>query len=121
MGAAGYVLKGANSEELLNAIRVVFNGGVYLPPRLAGHLVKEHLDRRSHPAFKEPLTRREREVLALIAQGLTNRDIARQLILSMNTVKTHRLRIYHKLDLRNRAGLVKYAVQRGLLPVSPQH
>ncbi|MFQ5592588.1 MAG: response regulator [Anaerolineae bacterium] len=114
-GAAGYVLKGARSDELLSAIRAVHDGGVYLPPVLAGRLVQDYLARESDPSPDDLLTPREQEVLTLIAQGLTNRDIAEVLTLSINTVKTHRLHIYQKLDLRDRAGLVDYALRRGLL------
>jgi two-component system, NarL family, response regulator NreC len=117
-GASGYVLKGAPSEELLGAIRAVQNGGVYLPPKLAGGLVQDYLS--NHPNFPadSPLTPRESEILSLIAQGLTNRDIAERLTLSMNTIKSHRLRIYRKLELRDRADLVNYALRRGLLNAS---
>jgi len=114
-GAAGYVLKGAGSDELVNAIRAVYEGGVYLPPKLAGGLVRDYLKRSPQPPLEDPLTPREREVLTLIAQGLTNREIAERLALSINTVKTHRLHIYQKLDLHNRAGLIEYALRRGLL------
>lgn len=114
-GAAGYVLKGVHSEELLSAIRAVHEGGVYLPPKLAGSLVRDYLERHPQPPKDDPLTPREREILTLIAQGLTNREIAERLTLSLNTVKTHRLHIYQKLDLHDRAGLIEYALRRGLL------
>ena len=114
-GAAGYVLKGVHSEELLHAIRAVYEGGVYLPPKLAGSLVQDYLEYHPQPLPSELLTPREREILSLIAQGLTNREIAERLFLSVNTVKTHRLHIYQKLDLHNRAGLIDYALRRGLL------
>lgn len=114
-GASGYVLKGASSDELLSAIRAVHEGGVYLPPMLARHLAEEYI--RHHPptAEDDPLTPREREILRLIAQGYTNQQIAEQLHLSLNTVKTHRRHIYEKLNLHNRAALVEYALRRGLL------
>lgn len=95
-GAAGYVLKGAGSDELLNAIRAVHEGGVYLPAKLAGRLVQDYLHQKADPMPDDSLTPREREILTLIAQGLTNRDIAESLTLSINTVKTHRLRIYNR-------------------------
>lgn len=114
-GAAGYVLKGAGSDELLSAIRAVHEGGVHLPAKLAGSLVRDYLERHPEPAADSPLTPREREILALIAQGLTNREIAERLTLSVNTVKTHRLHIYQKLDLHNRAALIQYAIRHGLL------
>jgi two-component system response regulator NreC len=114
-GAAGYVLKGADGEELLSALRAVHEGGVYLPPKLAGGLVRDHLEHHPQPSDDDPLTPREREILTLIAQGLTNRDIAHELTLSLNTVKTHRLHIFQKLNLHDRAGLTDYALRRGLL------
>lgn len=113
-GAAGYILKGVHSEELLGAIRVVHEGGVYLPPKLAGRLVQDYLERHPQPLLDDALTAREREVLGLITHGLSNSEIAQQLTLSINTVKTHRLHIYQKLNLRDRAGLIEYAWQRGL-------
>lgn len=114
-GAAGYVLKGVSSDELLGAIRAVYEGGVYLPPKLAGGLVQDYVKRQPQVPRNDPLTRREREVLTLIAQGLSNPEIAARLVLSPNTVKTHRLRIYQKLNLHDRAELVTYALRRGLL------
>jgi DNA-binding NarL/FixJ family response regulator len=114
-GAAGYVLKGAPSEELLSALRAVLEGGVYLTPKLAGNLVQDYLERHPQPLVDNLLTSREGEVLTLIAQGLSSREIADRLILSINTVKTHRLHIYQKLELRDRAGLIDYALRRGLL------
>lgn len=116
-GAAGYILKGAHSEELLSAIRAVSEGGVYLPPKLAGGLVQDYLEHHPPSSADDPLTPREREILTLIAQGFTNREIAERLTLSLNTVKTHRLHIYQKLDLRDRAGLIEYALRLGLLHV----
>ncbi len=114
-GASGYVLKGAPSAELLTAIRVVDGGGVYLSPKLAGRLVVDYLDRNSEPSLDDLLTPREREILTLIAKGFTNSEIAERLTLSINTVKTHRLHVYQKLDLHDRAALVDYALRRGLL------
>lgn len=115
-GAAGYILKGADSEELLYAIHAVCEGGVYLPPRLAASLVRDYLNRQFHPFLEEiPLTPREQLILRLIAQGLTNRQIAERLGLSLNTVKTHRQHLYEKLGLHRRSDLVAYALRRGLI------
>jgi DNA-binding NarL/FixJ family response regulator len=114
-GASGYILKGAGSEGLFNAIRAVHRNGVYLPPELAGSIVRDYIRQNPKPAEDDPLTPREREILTLIAQGLTNSMISRRLVISMNTVKTHRLRIYQKLNLDDKAALVAYAIQRGLL------
>jgi DNA-binding NarL/FixJ family response regulator len=114
-GASGYLLKGAPSDELLNALRAVYEGGVYLSPQLAGNLVRDYLQHHPQPDLEDSLTPRELEVLTLIAQGLSSRNIADRLTLSINTVKTHRLHIYQKLDLRDRASLIDYALRRGLL------
>lgn len=115
VGACGYVLKGSDSDELLTAIRAAQESGVYLPPKLAGRLVQDYLDSEDAPLPDESLTPREQEVLSLIAHGLTNNDIAEALTLTINTVKSHRLHIYQKLDLHNRAELVQYAIRHGLL------
>lgn len=115
VGAAGYVLKGARSDELLGAIRAVYQGGVYLPPKLAGSLVRDYLSRPLKRLDDDPLTPKEREILMLIAQGMSNRVIAHHLTLSINTIKTHRNHIYQKLNLTERSDLVSYALRRGLL------
>jgi two-component system response regulator NreC len=116
VGAAGYVLKGAPSRELLNAIRDVHAGGVFLTPRLAGALVHDYLaERRPSPA-NEQLTPREREIVVLICRGLSNKAIAERLTLAVDTVKTHRKHIYEKLDVHSRASLMDYAREQGLLP-----
>jgi two-component system, NarL family, response regulator NreC len=114
-GASGYLLKGAPSDELLGALRAVHEGGVYLAPQLAGNLVQDYLQHHPQSELDDSLTPRECEILTLIAQGLSSRNIAERLTLSINTVKTHRLHIYQKLNLRDRASLIDYALRRGLL------
>jgi DNA-binding NarL/FixJ family response regulator len=114
-GASGYLLKGASVRELISAIRSVHAGGVYLPPQLAGHLVQAVWHLPPTPLKTPRLTPREREILALVAQGLNNHDIAERLLLSPNTVKTYCLRIYQKLALHNRGEFVTYAQRLGLL------
>lgn len=117
-GASGYVLKGASSDELLSAIRAVHQGGVYLYPTMAKRLLNDYLKTRRECADEEePLTSREHQVLKLIAAGKTNREIAEELVLSLNTVQTHRLHLMAKLNLHNRAQLIKYAARRGLIEV----
>ncbi len=120
-GASGYVLKGSRTNVLLAAIRAVHKGGIYLSPQLAGELVDEFFTRPPQPpeTAEDELTDREKEVLILIARGLTNRDIARRLEVSINTIKTHRLNIYQKLDLRGHASLLDYALCHGLLHPPP--
>lgn len=118
-GASGYFLKGASARELIGAIRSVYAGGIYLPPQLAGQLVQDVWFSVPAPPRMSRLTPREREVLALVAQGLSNHDIAERLVLSPHTVKTYCLRIYQKLALRNRNDLVKFATRMGLLHPAP--
>lgn len=114
-GASGYVLKGAHRDELLHAIRVIRDGGVYISPFLASELVQDYLERNPEQEADDLLTPREREVLTLIAKGFTNSEIADKLTISVNTVKTHRSSIYDKLDIHDRASLVAYALRRGIL------
>lgn len=117
-GASGYVLKGASSDELLNAIRAVHRGGVYLYPTMAKKLLTDYMSRPStEQSSYDDLTPREREILTLIAQGLTNREIAAKLVISVNTVGTHRQNIMEKLDLHNKSELIKYAIRKGLIVV----
>jgi len=117
-GASGYILKGASSDELIFAIEEVVRGGAYITPQLAKGLVDQALHERSTAAsaFEEPLTEREEEVLSLIAEGLTNKEIAGRMVVSLNTVKTHRLHLYQKLGLHTRSELVAFARQHGLTP-----
>lgn len=117
-GASGYVPKRAAPDELATAIRAVSRGEVFLHPSLAGRLVQDYLQRRDveeqEPAADD-LTPREQEVLTLIAQGLSNNEIADQLVISAKTVDRHRENIMRKLNLHNRVDLVKYALRKGLI------
>jgi len=115
-GAAGYLLKTAAFRELVTAISEVAAGQVYLGPRVAGPLVKDYL---GFAADREPsplslLTPREREVLQLLAEGKPTREIAALLFLSQKTVDVHRQNLMRKLQVRNLAELVKYAIREGL-------
>jgi two-component system response regulator NreC len=116
-GAAGYVLKGASRNELLAALRLVTHGGVPIPHRLAPRLLSDYWDRVQNgvaPSYQQ-LSSREREVLRLVAQGRTNKEIAERLSLSLRTVERHRSSIMNKIGLQNRAELVAYAVRQGFL------
>jgi DNA-binding NarL/FixJ family response regulator len=118
-GATGYVPKRAAPDDLLSAIRTVSQGNVFLYPTLAKLLVKDFLHRESSgpaPAEKK-LTPREEQVLTLIAEGDTNREIAEALVISVKTVDRHRENIMRKLDLHSRVALVKYAIAKGLINV----
>ncbi len=115
-GAAGYVLKSTMDTELLNAIRVVANGGVFLCPSGAGILAEDYqagIGVSSEDA--EPLSKREREVLKLLAFGYTASEAAEVLTISPKSVETYRTRINQKLGVHNRIGLVQYALLHDLL------
>ncbi len=117
-GASGYVLKGASSDDLVSAIRAVHQGGVYLHPAVAKNLVSDYV-KRMEPgedrARYDGLSDRERQVLKLVAEGKTSRQIADELFLSVNTVQTHRAHIMEKLGLHNRTDLIRYALRKGLV------
>ncbi len=115
-GAAGYVLKRAAAKELVGAIQAVQRGESYLDPALTRTLISDYVrkvDRADLPA--DALTERELEVLTLVAEGLTNRQIAAQLNISIKTVQSHRANLMDKLDLHDRTELVRYAIRRGLI------
>jgi DNA-binding NarL/FixJ family response regulator len=111
-GARGYLLKGASAEEIARGIRTVHGGGSYLEPRVASKLMAEVSSPRSAGGA---LSKREREVLRLVAEGLPTKQIARNLSISERTVKFHVNSIFHKLGADNRAQAVALAAQRGLL------
>jgi len=116
-GAAGYLLKRAAADELIEAIRVVARGGTYLDPAVAGKVVSGFLERKKLHGRREgdALSGREREVLSDVAHGFTNKDIAARLQISVKTVETHKANSMGKLGLRNRAEIVRYALQQGWL------
>ncbi len=117
-GASGYVIKGADPEELFTAIRAVAGGEAYLYSSLTKKLLDDYLDRVKAGDVSDShdrLSDREKEVLQLIGEGLTSREIAGSLYLSVNTVDRHRSNIMDKLDLHNKAGLIKYAIRKGLV------
>ncbi len=117
-GASGYVPKRAAPEELLTAIRAASKGEVYLYPSLAKLLVKDYLSQERQQENKpllDGLTEREQEVLSLLAEGATNDEIAKSLVISPKTVERHRENIMHKLNLHSRAELVRYAIRKGII------
>ncbi len=114
-GASGYVPKRAAPDDLVNAIRTVSRGEVFLYPSLAAKLVQDFLYRDENEDEGDNLTPREQEVLVLIAEGLTNPEIAEKLIISVKTVDRHRENIMRKLNMHNRIELVKYAIKKGYI------
>lgn len=109
LGASGYVFKRSAATELVEAVRAVARGEAFLFPAVARSLLRDY---GGHDA----LTERERQVLVLIAEGLTSAAIAKTLLISVKTVQTHRTHIMEKLDLHDRSLLVRYAVRKGLIP-----
>lgn len=117
-GATGYVPKRAAPEELLTAIRAAAMGDVYLYPSLAKLLVKDYLNQvptAGPDEIPDGLTPREQEVLALLADGDTNAEIAEKLTISPKTVARHRENIMRKLNMHSRTELVKYAIREGII------
>jgi len=117
-GASGYVPKRAAPEELITAIQAAAGGEVYLYPSMAKLLVKDYLGQdpaQKFPRALDGLTSREQEVLAPLAEGATNAEIADRLGISPKTVARHRENIMHKLNLHSRAELVKYAIRKGII------
>jgi two-component system NarL family response regulator len=114
-GAAGYLLKSAAADELLRAIRVVMDGKTYLSQEISSpELDAIARGRARNSARQDLLSRREREVLQLLSEGLTSKDIAGRLFVAVSTVESHRKQIMSKLNLRSVAELTKYAVREGL-------
>lgn len=109
-GAIGYLLKDTTREQLAEAIRAAARGETVLAPRVAEKLVA-----RMRRPVQEPLTARETDVLGAVADGLTNAEIGRRLVISEATVKTHLLRLFAKLDVNDRTRAVVVAMERGLL------
>ena len=112
-GAKACVSKTQAAEHLLQAIKDVCAGGVYLSPHVSGAVVQAYLAKTELPY--DPLTPRERQVLQLIAEGKTTKEAAAVLDVSVKTAETHRTNLMEKLDIHSTAGLVRYAIRRGLL------
>jgi two-component system response regulator NreC len=120
-GASGYVLKDSPALQLLNAVREVHRGGSYLSPRMLSQLVDDFRSRvkstQRLPRFAT-LTPREKEVLKLLAEGNSVKEIACTLNLSVKTVEAHKFNLMRKLDIHNKAQLVQYAVQKKVIKIA---
>jgi two-component system response regulator NreC len=117
-GARAYLLKSATDEDLIPAVRAVAAGKPFFSPAVAGVLVEDYvrtLQQRGLTDSYHVLTDREKEVLQLLAEGRTNKDVATLLELSLSTVETHRANLMQKLNLHNTAEIVLYAVRKGLI------
>ena len=118
IGASGYILKESPAEQLLTAIREVHRGGSYLSPRLLTRLVDD-LRTQGHEPVRQPrfgtLTKREREILKMLAEGQSVKEIATAFDLSVKTVEAHKFNLMRKLDIHNKAQLVQYAIQKKII------
>jgi two-component system response regulator NreC len=115
-GASGYIVKHAAEAELIAAIKTIRRGDLYVDPAmLRVLLVESPKPRTEQPASPDPLTPRETDVLKLIVQGYTNRQVGEELGISVRTVEGHRANLLEKLGLRTRVELVRYARERGLI------
>jgi two-component system response regulator NreC len=115
-GAQGYVLKGAETGELINAVRTVARGEVFLYPSMARRLVQQFLRQAgADPPQRPRLTPREKQILDLVAEGYSNKEIAERLVVSPSTVHSHRTNLMQKLGLSTRHELVQYARRQGLI------
>lgn len=112
-GVRGYVIKTQAAQDLVAAIRTVTQGQLYLSPGVSAVVVDAYLARSYAPV--DPLTLRERQVLQLVAEGKTSKEIATILALGVKSVESYRVRIMHKLEIHNTAGLVRYAIREGLV------
>src|SRR5713101_7514289 len=112
-GVKGYVLKSQAATDLVHAIREVCRGGIYLRPSISGTIVGSFLSKTDLPA--DPLTSRERQVLQLVGEGKSTKEVATLLGVSVKTAESHRTRLMQKLDIHEVASLVRYAIRRGLI------
>jgi DNA-binding NarL/FixJ family response regulator len=117
VGASGYIIKRAAASELVAAIRAVNRGEAVLSPVITRLLLEDYLQRYSNKIESDPdaLSPREREVLQLIAEGKTSREIAEIMHLSIKTIQSHRTSLMQKLDLHDRGELIKYAIQKKII------
>jgi DNA-binding NarL/FixJ family response regulator len=120
-GASGYLLKDCDFDELARAMRTVADGKTYVSPSISNVVVEDLMrtEEKIEPTAFSLLTQREREVLQLLAEGRTTKQIALRLHISPKTVEAHRLRVMNKLEIDNVAQLTKYAIQEGLTSSEP--
>ena len=122
-GAKGFILKNTDKEELLDAVQTVASGDNFFSKDISKLIIDNYIrtakETEKNDGYKEvPLTKREIEILKLIASGYSNQEIANILYISYNTVDTHRKNIMHKLSIKNTAGLVRYAIEKGLISLN---
>jgi len=116
-GASGYILKNTGKEELLNALQKVASGGTFLSDEVAVEIMKsiQQPNLRNEPPAQINITKREKEIIQLIAKEYSNAQIAEQLFISERTVETHRKNIFHKVNTKTVVGLIKFAIENKLI------
>ena len=112
-GAEGYLLKSCDEDELCMAIKKVHSGQKYFSSEVADNLLSSNMEEQEASSRKVPLTAREEDILKLVSQGLSNKEIGEKLFISHRTVDTHRTNLMNKLDIHNVAGLIRYAIAHG--------
>ena len=117
LGAAGYMLKDVAPEELPLALKAVMSGDTWLSSAISRTAIAEYVDRTAHESPLDALTARQHQVLRLIAEGHSTKDIGAQLDLSVKTIETFRAQIMERLDIHDVAGLVRYAIRQGIVPL----
>ena len=120
-GARGYVLKGASPEELVKAIETITGGECYFSPEIARLALNQVIQGNGNGPGPTDLTKREREVLTLVAEGLSNKEVATHLDVGVRTVETHRERIMCKLGIHSVAGLTRFALAKGMITLRDGH
>ena len=120
-GISGYILKKAVSSELISAIQAIAGGGSYLYPTLTSNVIEGYLSKKTGREAVSPvhITKREQQVLKLLAEGNSHKEIARILNISVKTVIAHQSNLSEKLNIHTRAGIIKYAFQKGIVRVFP--
>ena len=114
-GASGYITKKAPTQELTSAISAIYNGEAFLCPAAAKYLLEDYSSGLKEPQQPTQLTARETELLSLVAEGKSNKEISKLLNISINTVQVHRLNLMKKLNLHDRTQIVRYAIKRGII------
>jgi DNA-binding NarL/FixJ family response regulator len=117
-GANGYILKDASQNELIMALEYVMDGKTFLSPSISGQIISVYVEekkKKNTNLLQDTLTSREQEILKLIAEGHTNKEIAKHLFISLKTVEKHRSNLMHKLGCRNTATLTAYAIKNGMV------
>lgn len=120
LGIKGYVLKDSAADEIIEAVNAVNNGGYFLSPKISNFVIQNFIDRKGKRVSQRKiigLTQREREILQLISEGYTNKEIAAQLKISLKTALVHRNNIMQKLNIHRQADLIRYALKEGVISI----